>query len=190
MKRNQKRNQKKRNKHGTKGKRKKGRGGANRSENRELTPRQVVFCAATIMLGTKTVCSATKESGSAKAVSRGRRLGACDFKLSDDASLVATDGWNVLSESCVLGSTITVTKTMKVKKNPSVSGPVVIDRQATSGNNQHFSVSGGNLEMEGVTLTGGYNVSFFVASSFFYFLSWCICCVRFWRVGGWCGIFV
>ena len=70
-----------------------------------------------------------------KVVSRGRRLAAppCDFKFSDE--LVSTGGWNVLSESCVLGSQINVGsgKTMKVKKDPSVSGPVVIDRQATSG---------------------------------------------------------
>ena len=74
-----------------------------------------------------------------------------------------------------------MTKTMKVKKDPSVSGPVVIDRQATSGyKNRHFLVNGGSLEMEGVTLTGGYTVSFFVASSvcFFYVLVH-ICCVRF-----------
>ena len=49
-----------------------------------------------------------------------------------------------------------MTKTMKVKKNPLVSGPVVIDRQATSGDNRHFTVKG-NLEMEGVTLKGSYS---------------------------------
>ena len=93
-----------------------------------------------------------------KVVSRGRRLVACDFKFSDE--LGSTGGWNVLSESCVLGSTINVGsgKTMKVKKDPSVSGPVVIDRQATSGDNRHFFVEG-SLEMEGVTLKGGYSVS-------------------------------
>ena len=95
-----------------------------------------------------------------KVVSRGRRLVACDFKFSDE--LGSTGGWNVLSESCVLGSEIDVGsgKTMKVKKDPSVSGPVVIDRQATSGNSRHFLVNGGNLEMEGITLKGGYAVSF------------------------------
>jgi hypothetical protein len=96
-----------------------------------------------------------------KVVSRGRRLVACDLKESGHLDLVSTGGWNVLSESCVLGSQINVGsgKTMKVKKDPSVSGPVVIDRQATSGNNRHFLVYG-NLEMEGITLKGGYAVSF------------------------------
>ena len=97
-----------------------------------------------------------------KVVSRGRRLVACDLKESGHLDLVSTGGWNVLSESCVLGSQINVGsgKTMKVKKDPSVSGPVVIDRQATSGNNRHFYVLNGNLEMEGITLKGGYAVSF------------------------------
>ena len=121
------------------------------------------------MLGTMLKCSAAKESGGAKVVSRGRRLWSCDFKLSDDPSLASTGGWNVLSESCVLGSTINVNsgKTMRVKKDSSVSGPVVIDRQATSGDNRHFFVDGGNLEMEGVTLTGGYTkVSFYFSFMF------------------------
>ena len=96
-----------------------------------------------------------------KVVSRGRRLVACDLKESGHLDLVSTGGWNVLSESCVLGSQINVGsgKTMKVKKDPSVSGPVVIDRQATSGDNRHFVVHG-SLEMEGITLKGGYAVSF------------------------------
>ena len=137
----------------------------------------------------------------------------CNLKFSDDASLASTNGWNVLSASCVLGSTITIGwrpslgydphsataslgyGTMKVKKHPSVSGPVVIDRQATSPNHAiHFWVHGGinklghrvggRLEMEGVTLTGGYSVSFFCV--FFTFLFLVHCCVRF-GMGGWCG---
>ena len=177
----------KRNKHGKKGKRKKGGGGANRSEKRELTPRQIFFCTAMMLLGTMLMCSAAKESGGAKVVSRGRRLGACNFKLSDDPSLASTDGWNVLSESCVLGdqfgyaNSIKSGKTLKVKKNPLVSGPVVIDRQATSSNQgQHFYVYEGSLEMEGVTLKGGYSVSFFCCIYLFYFFVLVhICCVRF-----------
>ena len=131
-----------------------------------------------------------------KAVPRGRRLGVCNLKDSDDPSLASTGGWNVLSESCVLGSRIDVNsgKTMKVKKNPLVSGPVVIDRQATSGSfNRHFYVNGGNLEMEGVTLTGGYAVSLFFCCIFFsFFMSGCIYVVlRFLECGRiWCGIIV
>ena len=127
------------------------------------------------MLGTKTVCSATKESGSAKAVSRGRRLGACDFKLSDDASLVATDGWNVLSESCVLGSKITVGsgKTMMVRKDLLVSDPVIIDNRydvgSGTGGGLIFHLNAGSLEMVGVTLTGGSIAVSFVCCVFFYY---------------------
>ena len=98
-----------------------------------------------------------------KIVARSRRLAACDLKFSDDASLTSSDGWNVLSASCEIGSDISVGtgKTMKVKKDSSVSSAVVLDRQATSvSQGRHFSVSGGTLEMEGVTLTGGYIVSF------------------------------
>ena len=71
---------------------------------------------------------------------------------------------------------------MKVRKDSSVSGPVVIDRQATSGSyNRHFYVIGGSLEMEGVTLTGGYDVSFFCCIFFFFFFIFCLgayCCVE------------
>ena len=94
-----------------------------------------------------------------KAMSRGRRLVACDFKFSDDTSLTNTGGWNVLSVSCVLGSQIRVNSgtTMRVKKDPSVSSPVVIDRQAMAylPVGRHFYVTAGTLEMEGVTLIGG-----------------------------------
>jgi hypothetical protein len=60
--------------------------------------------------------------------------------------------------------------TVKIKKDPSMSGELVIDRGATSGDNRHFQVSRGALEMKNVTLTGGYttNVSSFVL---------CICIV-------------
>jgi hypothetical protein len=97
-----------------------------------------------------------------KIVARSRRLAACDLKFSDDASLTSSGGWNVLSASCEIGSDISVNtgKTMKVKKHSSVSSEVVLDRQATSSSRGwHFLVSGA-LEMEGVTLTGGYSVSF------------------------------
>ena len=93
-----------------------------------------------------------------KAMSRGRRLVACDLKFSVDL-LASSGGWNVLSASCVLGGMIRVGsgQTMRVKKDPSVSGPVVIDRQALaySPDGRHFYVRGGTLEMEGVTLKGG-----------------------------------
>ena len=52
-------------------------------------------------------------------------------------------------------------RTVKIKKSASMSGELIIDRGATSGNNQYFLVNGA-LEMEDVTLKGGYaaNVSF------------------------------
>ena len=124
----------------------------------------------------------------------------CDLKFSDDPSLASTDGWNVLSESCMLGSgtnngipvsisyPIKSGQTLKVKKDTLVSDPVVIDRQATISNpGKHFSVEG-KLEMEGVTLTGGFTVSFFFVSSFFSVLVHMLC--EIFGVGGWCGIFV
>ena len=95
----------------------------------------------------------------------GRRLmGSCPTFLYDDhADLVASDGWNLLSVNCTLGATTYVNgasgKRMKIKKDPSAVGAVVVDRQATSENpGQHFQVySGAALEVEGLTLTGGYS---------------------------------
>ena len=79
-------------------------------------------------------------------------------------------------------------QTLKVKKDTLVSDPVMIDRQATISNpGKHFSVEG-KLEMEGVTLTGGFTVSFFFVSSFFSVLVHMLC--EIFGVGGWCGIFV
>lgn len=95
----------------------------------------------------------------------GRRLmGSCPTFLYDDhADLVASGGWNLLSVNCTLGAQINVNgasgKRMKIKKDPSAVGAVVVDRQATSENpGQHFQVySGAALEVEGLTLTGGYS---------------------------------
>ena len=95
----------------------------------------------------------------------GRRLmGSCPTFLYDDhADLVASDGWNLLSVNCTLGAQIVLNgasgKRMKIKKDPSAVGAVVVDRQATSENpGQHFQVySGAALEVEGLTLTGGYS---------------------------------
>ena len=88
-----------------------------------------------------------------------RRLTVCGtWKFADDASLSGSDGWNVLSASCNLGSDFTVPegKTLKIKKDPTMDGELVIDRQATSSNEgRHFYVQG-TLNIEGVTLTGGY----------------------------------
>jgi len=96
------------------------------------------------------------------AMVHGRRLvDACDpstWKFADDASLSGSDGWNVLSASCNLGSDFTVPlgKTLKIKKDPTMDGELVIDRQATQSNpGRHFMVRG-TLNIEGVTLTGGY----------------------------------
>ena len=61
------------------------------------------------------------------------------------------------SASCSMSDTHTVKsgETVKIKKSASMVGELVIDRGATSGDNRHFLVYG-TLEMEDVTLTGGY----------------------------------
>ena len=83
------------------------------------------------------------------------------FLYADDDALAGTDGYNVLTASCTMGSQMVVAngKTLKIRKDPSVVGEISIDRQATSVNRgRHFHVYG-NLEMEGITLKGGYAVS-------------------------------
>ena len=96
----------------------------------------------------------------------GRRLVAScpTFLYADDAALAASNGWNLLSVSCTLGAQIFVNGArMKIKKDPSAEGVVEVDRQATSENKgRHFYVvNGAVLEVEGLTLTGGYaNVRF------------------------------
>ena len=92
--------------------------------------------------------------------SRRRRLAACPTIYTADASEVeGTDGWNVWSASCSMSSEYVVwsDKTVKIKKSAAMVGELIIDRgSATSGYNRHFNVIG-SLEMEGVTLTGGYH---------------------------------
>ena len=66
--------------------------------------------------------------------------------------------WNVWSASCRMSATHTVAlgDTVKIKKSASVVGELIIDRGSdTSGYNRHFTVNGA-LEMEDVTLIGGY----------------------------------
>ena len=79
-----------------------------------------------------------------------RRLAAC--------SSISTSGWNEWSASCSMSTTHSVAEdeTVKIKKSASMVGELIIDRGATSGVNQHFIVYGA-LEMEDVTLTGGYD---------------------------------
>ena len=74
----------------------------------------------------------------------------------DNTQVHATDGWNEWSASCIMSSQHTVASgaTVKIKKSASMSGELVIDRGATSGENRHFKVQG-TLKMEDVTLTGG-----------------------------------
>jgi len=93
----------------------------------------------------------------------GRRLvESCPtFLYDDDDALDASDGWNLLSVSCNLAATTYVKgagKRMKIKKHPSAVGVVEVDREATSANKgRHFEVSdGAALEVDGLTLTGGY----------------------------------
>ena len=83
------------------------------------------------------------------------------FLYADDAALAGTDGYNVLTASCTMGSvTVATGKTLKIKKDPSVVGEISIDRQATSANKHtyYFYVQG-TIVMEGITLKGGYAVS-------------------------------
>ena len=74
---------------------------------------------------------------------------------STDATLSGTNGINVWDKSCTIGSDITLLsgKTAKIKKISSMSGELVLDREATNlANGRHFNVYGA-LEIEGVTLT-------------------------------------
>ena len=75
--------------------------------------------------------------------------------------------WNIWSASCAMGThnfnvypskVISSGQIVKIKKSSSMSGELVIDREATSGNDRHFVVSG-TLEMEDITLQGGSTVS-------------------------------
>ena len=90
---------------------------------------------------------------------RRRRLASCP-------NIEEGSSWNVWSASCAMGTTHRVEsgETVKIKKSSSMSGELIIDRGATSGHNRHFTVDG-TLELEAVTLKGGYAVSSFV---FFY----------------------
>ena len=84
------------------------------------------------------------------------------FLYADDAALAGTDGYNVLTASCTMGSDMTVAngKTLKIKKDPSVVGEISIDRQATSANKHtYYFLVQGTIVMEGITLKGGYAVS-------------------------------
>ena len=108
---------------------------------------------------------------------RRRRLDACPtIYTADDDRLKGTGGWNVWSESCVMSTTFTnavtitidevdgifLAKIVKIKKSSSMSGELVIDCETTCGTNcRHFYVEG-TLELEDVTLKGGYAVSSFV----------------------------
>ena len=80
-----------------------------------------------------------------------------------DCDIVEGNDWNILSASCKMSiqKVVSSGKTVKIKKSSSMSGELVVDRGATSGTtNRHFHVYG-TLEMEDVTLTGGYAVSSF-----------------------------
>jgi ribosome-binding factor A len=101
-----------------------------------------------------------------------RRLTQCPtFKFVDDNSLSPSNGVNILTYSCTLGSDFTIPsgKTLKIKKDPTMVGELVIDRQATrTAHGRHFYVTG-NLFVEGVTLTGGYVSAFFYLISMMFF---------------------
>jgi len=71
---------------------------------------------------------------------RRRRLAACPTMYTADAvELQGTDGWNVWSASCDMGSTeentynVASGKTVKIKKSASMVGELVIDRGSATG---------------------------------------------------------
>lgn len=101
-----------------------------------------------------------------------RRLTQCPtFKFVDDDILSGSNGVNILTYSCTLGSDFTIPsgQTLKIQKDPTMVGELVIDRQATSSAvGRHFYVTG-NLFVEGVTLTGGYVSAFFYLISMMFF---------------------
>ena len=103
-----------------------------------------------------------------------RRLAACPtFLEASHADLQGRgggleDGVNYVSASCDMDSssesslTVSSGQTYKIAKHPSAAAgeEVVLDRKATKQDlGRHFKVSGGNLEVTGLTLTGGYGVS-------------------------------
>ena len=119
--------------------------------------------------------SSVSSSDSVTLVGGRRLVASCPtFLYADHDDLAASNGWNLLSVSCTLGTQINVNgagKRMKIKKDPSAEGVVEVDRQATSENKgRHFNVQNGAvLEVEGLTLTGGYEyvrfLFFFCSSS-------------------------
>ena len=89
-------------------------------------------------------------------------LPACPTIYTADATEVAgADGWNVWSASCVLASDYVVGQrygssvvVVKLKKDPSMTGELVIDRRGDVNKGRHFVVYD-TFEIEGLTLTGG-----------------------------------
>ena len=113
---------------------------------------KIVSCSSgngpcTASIGTGSTCSAASSS-----------LGGVVCSLPACPTIVKGSNWNEWSASCRMSATHTVKsgETVKIKKNASMVGELVIDRGSdTSGDNRHFVVQG-ILEMEDVTLTGGY----------------------------------
>ena len=80
---------------------------------------------------------------------------------------IVEGNWDLVwSESCKMGTSfinVYSGKTVKIKKNASMVGELVIHRGSdTSDHNRHFYVQG-TLELEDVTLKGGHAVSSFVS---------------------------
>ena len=77
-----------------------------------------------------------------------------------ECTLNEGDTINVLSVSCKMITEFTLgsNQMLKIKKDDSVAGEIIIDRAGESSSNpgRHFFVNEGNLEVEGVTLTGGF----------------------------------
>ena len=111
-----------------------------------------------------TTCSATGDSPCTASIGTGSTCSSASSPLDGvvcslpDCDIVEGNDWNVWSASCSMSTTHTVAagETVKIKKSAAMVGELVIDRgSATSGHNRHFYVYG-SLEMEDVTLTGGY----------------------------------
>ena len=113
--------------------------------------------------GTTTKIVACSGTGNSPCTAAGHTCSAAHSSLGGVVCLPACPAikegneWNEWSVSCRMSATHTVksSETVKIKKSASMVGELVIDRGATSGNNRHFNVQG-TLEMEDVTLTGGY----------------------------------
>ena len=78
--------------------------------------------------------------------------------------------YDLSKTNSIFSTFISELRDVKIQKDPTMVGELVIDRQATSyrDDSRHFKVEG-NLFVEGVTLTGGYVSAFFYLISMMFF---------------------